>query len=65
MFTELCPRCRAVRNMVMTTSARVTIGPGEKLKKIRTNLFHCETCNAFVRSEDIESREQARSSVDI
>jgi len=60
MSSELCPRCHAVRNMVMTTSTRVTTGPGGKLNKIQTKLFHCETSNFFVRSEDIEPREEAR-----
>jgi len=64
MSSELCPRCHAVRNMVMTTSTRVTTGPAGKLNKIRTKLFRCETCNSFVRSEDIETREKAGSSFD-
>ncbi|MBN1841497.1 MAG: hypothetical protein JW883_04335 [Deltaproteobacteria bacterium] len=64
MSSELCPRCHAVRNMVMTTYARVITGPGGKLKKVRTDLFHCETCHAFVRSEDIEPHEETRSSID-
>ena len=64
MSSELCPRCHAVRNMVMTTCARLITGPGGKVKKLRTNLFHCETCIAFVRSEDIQPHEENRSSVD-
>lgn len=57
MSSELCPRCGTVRNMVMTHSWRKTTGPGGRVKKIQTHLFHCETCNAFVRSEDTELRE--------
>jgi hypothetical protein len=64
MSSELCPRCHAVRNMLMTTYTRVITGPGGKLSKIRTNSFRCETCNAFVRSEDMEFREEATSSFD-
>lgn len=59
MSSELCPRCHVVRNMVMATSTRVTTGPKGKLNKILTKLFHCEACNSFVRSEDIEPREEA------
>jgi len=51
---KLCPRCHAVRNMVVTTSIRMTTGPKGKLKQIRTKLFHCETCNSFVHSEDTD-----------
>ena len=64
MSSELCPRCHALRNMVMTTSTRVTTGPGGRLNKIRTKLFHCETCNSFVRGEDTEPREEASCSFD-
>jgi hypothetical protein len=64
MSSELCPICHAVRNMVMTTSTRVTTGPKRKPNKIRTKSFHCETCNSFVRSEDIQTRQEAGSSFD-
>ena len=64
MSSELCARCHAVRSMVMTTSTRVTTGPEGKPNKIRTRLFHCETCNSFVRSEDIEPLKEAGSCFD-
>jgi len=59
MSSELCPRCGAVRNMVKTSRTRMTKGPDKTVKKIRTNIFHCETCHTFVRSEDIETGEKA------
>jgi hypothetical protein len=59
MSITLCPRCHAVRNMVMSTSTRMITGPDGKVKEIRTKLFHCDTCNSFVCSEDIEILEEA------
>ena len=59
MSIKLCPKCHVVRNMVMSISTRVTSGHRGKLKQIRTKLFHCETCNSFVCSEDIEILEEA------
>jgi len=50
----MCPRCHAVRNMVITVSTSVTRGVDGMLSKSRDRLFHCETCNAFVRSEHSE-----------
>ena len=59
MSSELCPRCGAVRNMVKTSRTRMAKDAGKTIKKIRTNVFHCETCHTFVRSEDIETGEKA------
>lgn len=49
---EFCPKCYALRNMVMTSSTRVISDPDGKKKIIQTNLFHCDTCNSFLRSEE-------------
>jgi hypothetical protein len=38
----------------MSVSERTEKGREEKARRIRTLLFHCETCNRFVRSEDHE-----------
>ena len=62
MSIKLCPRCYAVRNMLLTTSTRTTTGPDGKVKEIRTNLFYCDTCNSFIGSEDIEFLEDFRRS---
>ena len=51
---EFCPKCYALRNMVITSSTRVISDPDGRKKLIQTNLFHCDTCNSFVRSEDID-----------
>jgi len=52
MKNEFCPRCNALRNMVTTASTKVVSGPDGRKKLIQTNLFHCDTCNSFVQSED-------------
>ena len=51
---EFCPKCYALRNMVMTSSNRVISDSDGRKKLIQTNLFHCDTCNSFVRSKDID-----------
>jgi hypothetical protein len=57
MHSELCPRCGILRNMQVSTSQRKVIDPEGNTKEILTRVFHCETCNSFVRSEDIEEPE--------
>ncbi len=54
MASEMCPACREIRNMRISVSERTEKGKAEKSKRIRTLTFHCETCNRFVRSEDLE-----------
>jgi hypothetical protein len=57
MGLELCPRCRGLRNMRVTTDRRKVVDAKGKTKVILTRIFHCETCNSFVRSEDLGKRE--------
>ena len=52
-MSEFCPRCSAIRNMVITSSDRVIIDSDGGRNVIRTNHFHCEICNSFIRSEDL------------
>jgi len=55
-MSEFCPRCSAIRNMVMTSSVRVIIDPDGEKKVIRTHHFHCETCSSFIRSENLNEK---------
>ena len=54
MVSELCPKCRQVRDARVTVSSRKVRTPDGKTKEIKTRSFHCEVCGAFVRSEDTE-----------
>jgi hypothetical protein len=54
MAREWCPGCREIRNMRVSVSERTEKGREGKPKRIRTLLFHCETCYRFVRSEEHE-----------
>ena len=54
MPLELCPRCRCLRNMRVSTHRRKGVAAKRKTKVILTRIFHCETCNSFVRSTDLE-----------
>ncbi len=56
LTSDFCPRCNALRNMVMTSTVRVITDPNGEKKIIKTNHFHCDTCNSFVRSEDIDRK---------
>ena len=55
-MSEFCPRCSAIRNMVITSSDRVIIDSDGGRNVIRTNHFHCEICNSFIRSEDLDEK---------
>jgi len=57
MATEMCPACRAIRNLRVTSTTRTVVGPDGKRRLIRTNSYHCGTCGQFVRSEEHEEGE--------
>ena len=54
MSLEYCPGCQAVRKMTVSTSQREETDSEGNSRKILTRNYHCETCQSFVRSEDIE-----------
>jgi len=54
MVSELCSKCRQLRNAKVTVSSRKMTTPDGKTKEIKTRSFHCEACGAFIRSEDTE-----------
>jgi len=60
-MSELCPKCRQVREMIVTTTTRTVTKPDGTLKRLRTNTYHCSVCHSFVRSEDSELTESERS----
>ena len=49
---EMCPSCKELRNMIVSSSTRIIKGDDKTEKKIKTLSYHCEKCNQFVRSED-------------
>lgn len=53
-MSELCPKCRQIRNTKVTVSGRKVETPEGKANNIKTTSFHCEECGAFIRSEDAE-----------
>ena len=51
---RFCPHCRAERNMqVSVTRRKVTDAEGNTCE-VLTRTYHCEGCNTFVHSEDVE-----------
>ena len=53
-MSELCPKCRELRNAKVTVSSRKVETLEGKTQEIKTTSFHCEECGAFIRSEDVE-----------
>ncbi len=54
MSCEMCPHCRQTREMTLTRSTRSATGADGSARRIRTDSYHCATCRAFVRSEDVD-----------
>jgi hypothetical protein len=52
--SEFCPKCRALRNIVVSVSRRERVGSDGNPGEIRTRNYHCETCRSLLRSEEIE-----------
>lgn len=50
---EFCPRCQTLRTMRISVSRRSETGVNDQTKIMATRSFHCDTCLAFVRSEEI------------
>ena len=55
MKREFCTRCNTIRAVKMMASLKVITDPAGEREVIRTSLFHCETCNSFVRRENYNS----------
>ena len=53
MAREYCPKCQAVRNMQVSERREAETDPDGRTREVVTRTFHCETCNAFVRSETV------------
>ena len=58
MTTEFCPLCNTIRNMRITVSRSKEIRNDGKNKEIEIRIYHCESCNLFVRSDDIDISEE-------
>ncbi|MCK4283459.1 MAG: hypothetical protein KAX44_04010 [Candidatus Brocadiae bacterium] len=54
MSMELCRRCGVLRNVCVTTSRRTVVQPDGTTIEVETRAYHCETCNTFIRSEDVK-----------
>ena len=57
MASEICPYCRVLRMIRITTTQKAN-NCGEKTKKVITQTYHCASCNSFIRSVDIDSPEE-------
>ena len=53
MTMELCPTCRAPRNVSVTISRRTVVKPDGTTVEVETRTYHCESCHRFIRSEDV------------
>jgi hypothetical protein len=51
---EFCPKCRALRNIVVSVSRGELVGSDGNPGEILTRNYYCETCRSFLRSEEIE-----------
>ncbi len=54
MAREMCPSCRKVQNMDVSSTTRTVTGPDGEKKSIKTLSLHCRECRQFVRAEDLE-----------
>jgi hypothetical protein len=54
MSNEFCPKCRALRNIVVSVSRRKQVGSDGNPGEILTRDYYCETCRSLLRSEEIE-----------
>lgn len=55
---EMCPSCREICNMIMSTSTKIVRKDNQEKRRIKTLSFHCEKCRQFVRSEDHEGMDK-------
>ncbi|MBU0991621.1 MAG: hypothetical protein KJ737_03915 [Proteobacteria bacterium] len=51
-ITEFCTGCQKIQNLKGTVSIREEKTPDGVKVKIITTSYHCEICNAFIRSEE-------------
>lgn len=51
---EMCPSCGELRNMVVSSSTQIIKADGQQEKKIKILSYHCEKCNKFMRSEELD-----------
>ena len=51
---EHYPKCKTIQNMRVTFSNREELDSDGNKKQIKTKSYHCEVCQLFVRSEDLE-----------
>lgn len=60
-MTRVCPRCRSIQSVRISTNTTYTIvkkGKNKgKEKKVLITVYHCEGCNSFLGSETRESLE--------
>ena len=53
-MTKLCPRCRSIQNVRISTNTTYTVlKKGEnkgKKKKVLITVYHCEGCNSYLGS---------------
>ncbi len=59
---EFCPKCRATKNMQVTTSRRKEPDGKGGTRDVRVRSYHCESCHGFVRSERVEAKADSTGS---
>lgn len=57
-LTEYCQKCQNAQSIKGTTVTRKIKTSDGKTKAIVTVSYHCEACNAFIRSEEHASDEE-------
>ena len=63
MSNEICPRCRVLRDMLVSKHEEEIKDEEGKAFKVITKNYHCSMCNTFVRSE--ESKIQLKKETEI
>jgi len=56
---ELCPKCKKLRNVCVAVCRKRIASPDGTTKEVLTRTFHCETCHAFIRSEEVDQKAES------
>ncbi|MBU0517770.1 hypothetical protein KJ564_02385 [bacterium] len=48
---EYCPQCEELREVTMTRTRRQVILPGGEKKRVGFKIYHCDSCQGFIRNE--------------
>jgi hypothetical protein len=62
MPVELCPRCKGLRSLRISTTIRTAMNVSRRPVRIESRTFTCGMCGVFVRSEENEQPMSRRRS---